>query len=75
MRVSLCVCFQRVKDDKKVDSINEMRKYNQLTHEQVFMGLNDNSLFTMDSRVNSKNKQVAEKSYKYVNDVRLSPVV
>jgi hypothetical protein len=49
---------------KTIDQVVHERKFDQMTDNQVMHGVNKNNLFTMDARVNKKNKVVATKSYK-----------
>jgi hypothetical protein len=51
-------------DIKNIDQIAQEKKFDQMTDNQVILGVNKNNLFTMDARVNKKNKVVASKSYK-----------
>ncbi len=49
---------------KKIEAVTHEKKFDQMTDNPLVHGVNTNSLFTMDARVNKKNKVVATKSYK-----------
>jgi hypothetical protein len=49
---------------KKIDAISQDSKYGQMTDSQLVTAINSNNLFTLDARVNNKNKVVNAKSYK-----------
>jgi hypothetical protein len=51
-------------DMKGIEQITQERKFDQMTDNQVILGVNKNNLFAMDARVNKKNKVVSTKSYK-----------
>lgn len=49
---------------KKIDALSQEMKFGQMTDSQIITGVNTNNLFTMDARINKKNKVVSSKSYK-----------
>ena len=49
---------------KKIEALTHEKKFDQMTDNLLLHGVNSNSLFTMDARINKKNKVVATKSYK-----------
>jgi len=49
---------------KKIDAISQEKKFGQMTDNQIVVGVNSNNLFTMDARINKKNKVVNTKNYK-----------
>jgi hypothetical protein len=49
---------------KKIEAITQEKKYDQMTDNQVILGVNNNNLFQMDARINKKDKVVSTKSYK-----------
>jgi len=49
---------------KKIEAVTHEKKFDQMTDNPLLHGVNSNTLFTMDARVNKKNKVVATKSYK-----------
>ena len=49
---------------KKIEALTHEKKFDQMTDNPLLVGVNNNSLFTMDARINKKNKVVATKSYK-----------
>lgn len=49
---------------KSIDQVSHERKFDQMTDNQIMIGMNKNNLFTMDPRINKKNKVVSSKSYK-----------
>jgi hypothetical protein len=49
---------------KTIDQLAPETKFDQMTDNQVILGVNKNNLFAMDARVNKKNKVVSSKSYK-----------
>lgn len=49
---------------KKIEAIMQEKKFAQMTDNPLILGVNDKNLFTMDSRINKKNKVVNTKNYK-----------
>lgn len=49
---------------KKLNSICAEKKFGQMTDDKCILGVTNNALFTMDGRVNDKNKIVDIKTYK-----------
>jgi hypothetical protein len=47
-------------EDWKIRNIGQTSKYGEKTHDQTILGVNNNSVFTLDPRMNDKNK-VAQK--------------
>ncbi len=51
-------------DYNKIEAIAPQNKFDQMTDTSVVLGVNNKALFTMDARVNKKNKVVQSKDYK-----------
>jgi hypothetical protein len=49
---------------KSIEAVIQEKKYDQMTDNPVMLGVNEKNLFTMDARINKKNKVVNAKSYK-----------
>lgn len=49
---------------KKIEALIQEKKFDQMNDNQVLLGVNDKNLFTMDGRINKKNKVVSTKNYK-----------
>lgn len=49
---------------KKIEALAPENKFGQMTDNPLVIGVNNNTLFTMDSRINKKNKVVQTKAYK-----------
>jgi hypothetical protein len=47
-----------------MDAITHERKFDQMTDNPILHGVNKNTLFTMDARINKKDKVVNAKYYK-----------
>ncbi len=47
-----------------ISAVTHDNKFSQMTDSQLLTGVSNNSIFTMDARINNKNKVVATKSYK-----------
>lgn len=49
---------------KNIAALSQERKFDQMVDNQIMLGVNDKNLFTMDGRINKKNKVVNTKNYK-----------